>query len=242
MVLSDAHYFDEMGPKRYDEIRKLLDSSESRNKLEAMKRLLALMSTGKDASNFFPDVVKNVFGTSFEVKKLVYMFLVHYAEQQSDAALLSVNSFQKDLLDSNQLIRAQALRVLTSIRVSMIAHLQAMAIKKVMRDPSAYVRKAAALAIVKVYSLDPELKEELVDIIKVMLGDNSTMVIGSAISAFNEVCPVRSPRSGVDSDGAGSVGFDSRPLQKVLPGVCGLRRMVSGSHDRPVPEVLAPAV
>ena len=40
-------------------------------------------------------VVKNVVATSFEVRKLVYIYLVRYAEQEPDLALLSINTFQK---------------------------------------------------------------------------------------------------------------------------------------------------
>ena len=44
---------------------------------------------------FFPSVVVNIVTDSFEVKALVYMFLVRTAEQKPDEALLSINSFQK---------------------------------------------------------------------------------------------------------------------------------------------------
>uniref|UniRef100_A0AC34FWI8 AP-3 complex subunit beta C-terminal domain-containing protein n=1 Tax=Panagrolaimus sp. ES5 TaxID=591445 RepID=A0AC34FWI8_9BILA len=47
------------------------------------------------------------------LKKLVYVYLVRYAEEQQDLALLSVSTFQKALQDPNQLIRASALRVLS---------------------------------------------------------------------------------------------------------------------------------
>lgn len=40
-------------------------------------------------------VVKNVASTSFEVRKLVYIYLLRYAEQEPDLALLSINTFQK---------------------------------------------------------------------------------------------------------------------------------------------------
>jgi hypothetical protein len=191
MSLSDSHYFDDVSPRKFEEMRKLLDSSDNRQKLESMKRLIALISMGKDASIFYPDVIKNVICPNLDVKKLVYMFLIHYSEQKSDIALLSVNAFQKDLSNPNQLIRAQALRVLTSIRVKMIAHLQVLAIKNVCKDSSPYVRKAAALAVTKVFSLEPELKDSLLDVIEILLADNNNMVLGSAVAAFNEVCADR---------------------------------------------------
>jgi AP-3 complex subunit beta len=189
MSLSDAHYFEEMGVKKYEEIHALLDSREKKDKLEGMKRLMAMISIGRDASNFFPDVVKQVISDSLEVKKLAYQFLTHYAEAKSNEALLCINTFQKDLNDTNQLIRSSALRVLTSIRVPIIAQLQTMAVKQCVRDSSAYVRKAAAHAVAKVYALDPEQSEALEELVQVLLGDSSTMVLGSAVAAFNEVCP-----------------------------------------------------
>ena len=56
-----------------------------------------MISLGRDASALFPEVVKNVVCESLEVKKLVYAFLVQYAEVKPEMALLSINTFQKDL-------------------------------------------------------------------------------------------------------------------------------------------------
>ena len=63
-----------------------------------MKWLLAMLSKGKEVSEFFPDVVKNVVVKSIEVKKMVYLYLVHYADYNAacrEISLLSINSFQK---------------------------------------------------------------------------------------------------------------------------------------------------
>jgi AP-3 complex subunit beta len=96
-------------------------------------------------------VVKNVVSQNLELKKLVYIYLVHYAESQSETALLAINTFQKGLENKNQLIRALALRVMSSIRVRLISNLVVMAIKSAARDSSPYVRKTAAHAIPKVF-------------------------------------------------------------------------------------------
>ena len=66
-----------------------------------------------------------------QIKKLVYVYLVRYAEEQQDVALLSISTFQKALKDPNQLIRASALRVLSSIRVPIIAPIMMLSIKDV---------------------------------------------------------------------------------------------------------------
>lgn len=53
--------------------------------------------------------------------------------------------------DPNQLIRASALRVLSSIRVPIIVPIMMLAIKEAASDMSPYVRKTAAHAIPKLY-------------------------------------------------------------------------------------------
>jgi len=147
------------------------------------------MSKGKDVEALFPYVVKNVVCKTLEVKKLVYIYLIHYAEKQQDSALLAVNHFQKDLSDKNQFIRALALRVMSSMSVSLITQIIVMAIKKCCSDMSPYVRKAAALAIPKAFHLDVSLKQELQKLISQLLNDNNTMVLGAAVFAFQEICP-----------------------------------------------------
>ena len=110
-----------------------------------------MISKGRDVSEFFPDVVKNVASQNLEIRKLVYIYLLRYAEQEPDLALLSINTFQRDLTDQNQLIRAMALRVMSGIRVPVISPIVLLAIKKCMTDLSAYVRKTADHAIPKCY-------------------------------------------------------------------------------------------
>ena len=127
-----------------------------------------------------------------EVKKLVYMFLVHHADANAtcrELALLAINSFQRDLSDPNQLIRALALRVLCSIRVKEIVQIQLMSVKKCASDNSPYVRKTAAHSAAKIWVIDPDATEELVEVIERLLGDKSTQVLSSAVAAFAEVCP-----------------------------------------------------
>uniref|UniRef100_A0A671LQ26 AP-3 complex subunit beta-1-like n=1 Tax=Sinocyclocheilus anshuiensis TaxID=1608454 RepID=A0A671LQ26_9TELE len=126
-----------------------------------------------------------------ELKKLVYVYLVRYAEEQQDLALLSISTFQRALKDPNQLIRASALRVLSSIRVPIIVPIMMLAIKEAATDLSPYVRKTAAHAIQKLYSLDPDQKEHLIEVIEKLLKDKSTLVAGSVVMAFEEVCPDR---------------------------------------------------
>ncbi|KAL0095980.1 adaptin N terminal region-domain-containing protein [Phycomyces blakesleeanus] len=187
---SSAQYFD-TSEEKMQNIKRQLDAKNDREKLDGLKRLIAMISKGRDVSEFFPDVVKNVVAQNIEVRKLVYIYLLRYAEQEPDLALLSINSFQKDLSDKNQIIRAMALRVMSGIRVPVISPIVLLGIKKCITDSSPYVRKAAAHAIPKCYSLDPMQKEALVEVVATLMKDRSTITLGSTLMAFNELCPTR---------------------------------------------------
>ena len=61
-----------MNPAR---IKQYLSHAADQEKAKGMKWLLAMMSKGDDASEFFPDVVKVLVCKQVEVKKMVYMYL-----------------------------------------------------------------------------------------------------------------------------------------------------------------------
>uniref|UniRef100_A0A8D0HIM4 AP-3 complex subunit beta n=1 Tax=Sphenodon punctatus TaxID=8508 RepID=A0A8D0HIM4_SPHPU len=177
--------------KRNEDLKQMLESNKDSAKLDAMKRIVGMIAKGKNESELFPSVVKNVASKNIEIKKLVYVYLMRYAEEQQDLALLSISTFQRALKDPNQLIRASALRVLSSIRVPIIVPIMMLSIKEAAADLSPYVRKNAAHAIQKLYSLDPEQKEMLIEVIEKLLKDKSTLVAGSVVMSFEEVCPDR---------------------------------------------------
>ena len=62
-----------------------------------------------------------------------------------------------------------------------------LAIRDSVGDLSPYMRKTAAHAIPKLYDLDPEQKDELVGVIERLLSDQTTLVVGSAVMAFEQV-------------------------------------------------------
>ncbi|KAJ3510883.1 hypothetical protein NLJ89_g4416 [Agrocybe chaxingu] len=181
----------EGGEDKTKNIRKQLESSSEREKLDAMKRIVGLISKGRNASEYFAAVVKNVASPNLETRKLVYIYLLRYAEHEPDLALLSINTFQRDLGDSNPLIRGMALRVLSGIKVPMVGSLVVLAIKKCAADVSPYVRKCAALAVPKCYELDSTHLPALIQIITTLLQDRSPLSLGAVAVAFEAICPTR---------------------------------------------------
>jgi AP-3 complex subunit beta len=140
---------------------------------------------------FFTHVIKNIASPSLPVKKLVYIYLLQHAEHEPDTALLSINTIQKSLTDSNPQLRALALRVMSGIRVPVISQIVSLGIKRGAGDMSPYVRRAAALAIPKCYRLDPNTEPQLLDYLSALLGDKTYFVTGAAVAAFLEFCPKR---------------------------------------------------
>jgi AP-3 complex subunit beta len=110
-----------------------------------------LMSRGQDVSSLYPIVAKQVASPNLDIKKLVFIFLTHYAEVEPDAALMAFNVLKRVLDDPNPLFRAHALRTLSSLRVKTLIPLIVIQIKKSSKDSSPYVRKTAAYAIPKVF-------------------------------------------------------------------------------------------
>jgi hypothetical protein len=126
---------------------------------------------GKPCLPYFSSVVKNVASPSIEIKKLVYIYLLHYAESDPDLALLSVNAIQKSLTDQNPQVRAMALRTMSGLRVPVISQIVSLAIKRGVGDMSPHVRKAAALSIPKCYRLDPNTLPQLLEYLSTLMGD-----------------------------------------------------------------------
>ncbi len=62
---------------------------------EAMKKVIAGMTIGKDVSPLFAEVLKCIATEDLELKKLVYLYLMNYAKTQPELAILAVNTFIK---------------------------------------------------------------------------------------------------------------------------------------------------
>lgn len=58
--------------------------------------------------------------SDLEIKKMVYLYLINYAKSKPDLVLMAVNSFLRDAVDPNPLIRALALRTMSYIHVDRV--------------------------------------------------------------------------------------------------------------------------
>ena len=76
----------------YKEELRALDRGKRK---DAVKKVIAAMTVGKDVSMLFTDVVNCMQTEDLELKKLVYLYLINYAKSQPDLAIMGVNTFVK---------------------------------------------------------------------------------------------------------------------------------------------------
>ncbi|KAI0640986.1 Adaptor protein complex beta subunit [Trametes meyenii] len=165
-------------------------NSEYRDKRkDAIKRVIANMTVGKDVSGLFPDVLKNMQTEDLEQKKLVYLYLMNYAKTQPELVILAVNTFVKDTDDPNPLVRALAIRTMGCLRAEKIIDYLCDPLQKCLKDDNPYVRKTAALCVAKLYDLKPELVIEngFLEQLRDMIADSNPMVVANTVAALSDI-------------------------------------------------------
>ncbi|CAJ0626923.1 125_t:CDS:2 [Entrophospora sp. SA101] len=93
---SSQEYCGRLACENY-ELRADLNSEYRDRRKDAIKKVIANMTVGKDVSGLFPDVLKNMQTEDLEQKKLVYLYLMNYAKTQPELVILAVNTFVKIL-------------------------------------------------------------------------------------------------------------------------------------------------
>lgn len=77
------------------EWKALLNNDKESTRKDAVKKVIAAMTVGKDVSSLFSDVIKCVQTNNIEMKKLVYLYIMNYAKTKPELAILAVNTFDK---------------------------------------------------------------------------------------------------------------------------------------------------
>eukprot|EP00768_Dysnectes_brevis_P008789 gnl/Dysnectes_brevis/823_a908_1524.p1 GENE.gnl/Dysnectes_brevis/823_a908_1524~~gnl/Dysnectes_brevis/823_a908_1524.p1 ORF type:complete len:864 (+),score=338.02 gnl/Dysnectes_brevis/823_a908_1524:144-2735(+) len=172
-----------------------LGSSSLSVKRDAVKKVIAAMTVGKNVSGVFSDVVKCIVTPDLELKKLVYLYLINYAKSNPETTILAVNTFVKDSENKeSSLIRALAIRTMGCIRVPQITEYICEPLARALRDRDPYVRKTATLTVAKLYQINSELcmASGFVDTLRNMLLDENQTVVANAVASLVDI----SQRSG----------------------------------------------
>ncbi|KAL1501451.1 hypothetical protein ABEB36_006768 [Hypothenemus hampei] len=187
--MTDSKYFTTTKKGEIFELKSELNNDKKEKKKEAVKKVIASMTVGKDVSALFPDVVNCMQTDNLELKKLVYLYLMNYAKSQPDMAIMAVNTFVKDCEDPNPLIRALAVRTMGCIRVDKITEYLCEPLRKCLKDEDPYVRKTAAVCVAKLYDISSGLVEDqgFLEQLKELLSDSNPMVVANAVAALSEI-------------------------------------------------------
>ncbi|KZV88826.1 Clathrin/coatomer adaptor, adaptin-like protein [Exidia glandulosa HHB12029] len=210
-----------VAPKKGEnfELRADLNSEYRDKRKDAIKRVIANMTVGKDVSGLFPDVLKNMQTEDLEQKKLVYLYLMNYAKTQPELVILAVNTFVRDSDDPNPLVRALAIRTMGCLRAEKIIDYLCDPLQKCLRDENPYVRKTAALCVAKLYDLKPELVIDngFLESLQEMVADPNPMVVANAVTALTDihVQATAQPSTSSDTDKANFV-ITAAVLQRLL--------------------------
>lgn len=210
---TDARYFTTTKKGEIFELKAELNSERREKKKEAVKKVIASMTVGKDVSALFPDVINCMQTDNLELKKLVYLYLMNYAKTQPDTAIMAVNTFVKDCDDPNPLIRALAVRTMGCIRVEKITAYLCDPLRKCLKDEDPYVRKTAAVCVAKLHDIDAQLVEDsgFLELLRDLLCDSNPMVVANAVAAICEILETTT------SDAARTLlSFDGGVINKLL--------------------------
>ncbi|CAD8159436.1 unnamed protein product [Paramecium pentaurelia] len=158
-------------------------------KKEAIKKVIAYMTVGKDVSQLFQSVIKCLEFQDIEMKKLIYLYIVNYSRQKPDDAIMVIQNFRKDVRKSeNPLVRALAIRTFGCLRVPKLNEYLIEPLKDCIQDDDPYVRKTAVLCVPKVFEVSPELCPALLELLQKLLEkESNALVLANLIQSMREI-------------------------------------------------------
>lgn len=160
---------------------------DPKKKKDIIKRVIAYMTLGVDVSKLFHEMVKASYINDIVTKKMVYLYIVNYAEE-SEAPFVAIQTFINDMKNDNAKIRGLALRNLCSLKFKGVYEYMVKPLYDSLKDPHPYVRKTAILALLKVHKLNPKLiTEKDIDLLYDMIKDTDPMVVTNTLYVLNEI-------------------------------------------------------
>mgnify|MGYP006142316073 FL=1 len=206
---NDSKFFTTTKKGEIHELRTALRSSNFNTQKDAVKKVIAAMTVGKDVSSLFTDVLNCMQTENIELKKLVYLYIMNNAKSNPELAILAVNTFKKDTRHENALVRALAVRTMGCIRVESVTEYLCEALQKCLTDHNPYVRKTAAICVAKLYDISPDLVEVqgFIDALLELISDPNPTVVANAVAALADI---------KESSGEEVLEVDTAVLQKLL--------------------------
>ncbi|XP_015768680.1 PREDICTED: AP-1 complex subunit beta-1-like [Acropora digitifera] len=189
--MTDSKYFTTTKKGEIFELKAELNSDKKDRKKEAVKKVIASMTVGKDVRYC---VYFRFLGPKFPMNSLLTLFRSN-----------------TDCEDPNPLIRALAVRTMGCIRVDKITEYLCEPLRKCLKDEDPYVRKTAAVCVAKLHDINSQLVEDqgFLDSLRDLLSDSNPMVVANAVAALSEI-------SDASPTAAAMMEINSQTINKLL--------------------------
>lgn len=155
------------------------DKSHIRKK-ETLKKVVANMTIGhEDMSPLFPAIIECMALPVIEIKKMCYLFVMNYARLKPEGSQQALSHLLRDLESPNPLLRALALRTISTVHVKEYVENLVQPLRHLLQDPDPYVRKTAAIGVAKLHGHDRKLVEttNLIAGVRDLLRDSNPTVL-----------------------------------------------------------------
>eukprot|EP01121_Diplochlamys_sp_Union-15-3_P013136 TRINITY_DN4040_c0_g2_i1.p1 TRINITY_DN4040_c0_g2~~TRINITY_DN4040_c0_g2_i1.p1 ORF type:complete len:738 (-),score=127.72 TRINITY_DN4040_c0_g2_i1:25-2238(-) len=144
------------------------------------------------------ECLKLIVSPHYSDKRIGYLGLMVLLDEKQEVLMLVTNSLKNDLNHINQYVVGLALCALGNISSASIARDTAPEVEKLLGSTNPYVRKKAALCALRILRKVPDLMENFLPRIKVLLVDRNHGVLITALTLMIELCTV-SPEHNIPS-------------------------------------------
>ncbi|KAF6256499.1 adaptin N terminal region-domain-containing protein [Scenedesmus sp. NREL 46B-D3] len=165
-------------------------------KKEAFKKVINYMTLGMDMAGLFPMMTScaNLSPDDVVLKKMLYLYITHYAASTPDLALLTINQLHKDCQDQDPTVRGLALRSLCSLRIPNLLEYVVTPVTAGLDDRHPYVRRTAVMGVLKIWHMNPDIVEAqgLLQHVQQLLGqDGDPQVAANCLTLLLQVKGVK---------------------------------------------------
>jgi len=171
-------------------LKSTLSDKDGTKRREVVKKVIAFMTLGIDVSRLFSEMCMASFTTDLIQKKMIYLYLGNYAEQNSQMAFMAINTYLKDLENNDPKIRGLALRSLFNLRFDGVEEYLTPALMKGLNDLDPYVKKTAVIACIKLFHVKKrniDAMNNYIDILYSLIRDPDSIVSTNSIMALDEI-------------------------------------------------------
>lgn len=177
------------------EIKSELDQAYKKSKPHAKVKLILKKVTANiilnntEISRLLPDVIGLLRFDDLEIRRVCLDYLCFYSHYDSKTAATALPFLIRFKDDADPVLRALAIKTLTSIALPDFLDASFSVIKRFFKDPHAYVRINAAYSLARLFqnATSRVINENLIDDLNDLLYDQDDAVVSAVLSALDSI-------------------------------------------------------